>query len=448
MVLALLTFSGIAECVFLLKTFRARRLSVSHEVLFVAGHCYYILLPLFFAYFRILNNKYSAVYDLWDALAEKQVLLVLLAITLTPAFLAGSQLGKKRVKTRHHPNQRKGLTILFAPYVFLIALAVPLIYFGQSRLFGAYENLNRKKIEGDSFRAFLSGLAVLGTVSALCCFDSLFFSKINRNYSTTFRRFVKIFTPLGLILWLPLLASGGRSYVITSIFIVLIYWSNYVRTFSVKRSTVLLLFGVISIATMGSLRVGETPTVGRLVYYASTEPVLTATSMFGSIKDGTGAEFVPFRLPVYLLSDFVNLIPRVVLSNKDSYRRTPESDGYSVINPLGAFALELSLLVNFGWIGGFLAVFLFGAALSKARLRSLNCKEPVRQQFWRVSYAASSAWIPFSLFRDTFGISLIRGILGFGIAMPYLLLKSASTLQSTGPRQVFNSKIISVNESQ
>jgi hypothetical protein len=183
------------------------------------------------------------------------------------------------------------------------------------------------------------------------------------------------------------------------------------------------------------VRVGENPNAERFLYYASTEALLTSPSMFGAIADGEGAELTPLRVPVFLASDLANLAPRLIFPNKDSLRLDPKDRGFSIVNPLGAFALQLSLLINFGWLGGLLFLAVLGYAFSRILEESATSDKASLRRFWRIAYAATVAWIPFSLFRDPFSISLIRGMLGFGVISPLILLqlpKLVSIVNRTG----------------
>jgi oligosaccharide repeat unit polymerase len=422
---------------------------VTHELLFVGAHLYYGLLPIAFALGRTLPLRYGFVYALWDKLDEQQTTLALLVALASPAFLIGSKAamlrrgvlkGTSKVhrdlelvvsvasESEHHNLEiadlpEKNASWLLAPLTCCLALSVVVCLRGRKSLFGAYKNIDRVLIENDRWRAFLSGLAVLATAILLCYLDARFFHQLKRRLSSVVWRLRLVIVLIGLLIWTPLLIAGGRGYVATSMFILLVYWSTYIREFDRKKSAAFFLVGGILAVLLGSVRVGENPNAERFLYYASTEALLTSPSMFGAIADGKGAELTPLRLPVFLASDLANLAPRLIFPNKDSLRLDPKERGFSVVNPLGAFALQLSLLINFGWLGGMLFLAVLGYAFSRILEQSATSEKASSRRFWRIAYAATVAWIPFSFFRDPFSISLIRGMLGFGVISPLILLQ-------------------------
>ena len=110
--------------------------------------------------------------------------------------------------------------------------------------------------------------------------------------------------------------------------------------------------------------------------------------------------------PVYLASDFNNLVPALILPGKAALVKRPP-----VYNPLGGLHSFVSFNLNFGVLGTAVFWFFLPIALRYFKTRSSGT-------LWATMYIMCSAWMAFTFFRDPFKISLVKAILQASILIP------------------------------
>jgi hypothetical protein len=155
-----------------------------------------------------------------------------------------------------------------------------------------------------------------------------------------------------------------------------------------------LLAGLVGVYRMRS---------GNVFANILTEPLYTSISLLIVLARGDSHLA---RVPIYLGSDLINLVPGILLPNKERLmQEIPD-----VYSPLGAINSYVSFEANFGVLGT--AVFIFLFAWGTRRLRRTPGS-------WRTpAYVMISGWSGFALFRDPFAVSLVKDILEFSILMP------------------------------
>jgi hypothetical protein len=114
--------------------------------------------------------------------------------------------------------------------------------------------------------------------------------------------------------------------------------------------------------------------------------------------------------PDQLESDFLNLVPSVLLPNKFAILKKP--DAY---RPLGGLNSFVSFDLNLGMIGSGAFLFLWPMMFRYFRSRSSSTLSATM-------YVMCSGWLAFTFFRDPFSISLVKAIVQDSILMPALLV--------------------------
>ncbi len=122
--------------------------------------------------------------------------------------------------------------------------------------------------------------------------------------------------------------------------------------------------------------------------------------------------------PVYLASDFANLVPWLLLPDKASLiKRLP------VYSPLGAMNSFVSFNINFGVVGT--AIFLFLLAFAFRYLKSRSSST-----LFATIYTLCAGWMAFTFFRDPFKISLVKAIVQDSILIPIIIIGLGRLLTS------------------
>jgi hypothetical protein len=121
------------------------------------------------------------------------------------------------------------------------------------------------------------------------------------------------------------------------------------------------------------------------------------------------------NVPKFLVSDFVNLIPTVLLPGKAALLMDPNDYGYSVYTPLGALHSFFSFTINFGVIGTLPVMFGLGFGLRWLQING-------HLVLLRVLYVMLSSWLAFTFFRDPFTTSIVKNMFEFSILVPTLVI--------------------------
>ncbi len=164
------------------------------------------------------------------------------------------------------------------------------------------------------------------------------------------------------------------------------------------------------------MRTGDTPTTDSLYLFSTTETVQGSIALFNTLESNT-QQFDVVRMPEFLASDMVNIVPRIILPKKDDIRVTAEERGFVLDNPLGGLNVAVSLLINFGSIGSLVVVTLLGLTLSRLRRRAMSPRAVVH----RVTYAVIAATMLMSFYRDFFSITVVRWWILTGLMIPSFL---------------------------
>ncbi len=388
---------------------RDRRIVIDHRILFSVGHAYYLSLPLIMARVRILDGQYRFVWAIFDRIPDGRALLFSTwSLTMLLAFHAGCMAAQRwparpvRVAPASAPAATYWIPIVAVGFAYCIFFLVTILNLSVIR--SGYRSNDPTLIQSQTGRGTLAAAATLvgGTlIYARSRLRDVAWPMASSPRSATYRNavFGAAFLPVAAVL----LLAGGRLYITTVVLAGVVWVGVSVRPF---RRTTIVAGGIIvfvMLTAYGAVRTGDTPNAADMQLFSTTEGVQGAIALFNTLEDNSN-QFDAVRMPVLLASDMVNVVPRLILPNKDDIRITPDEIGFNLDNPLGGLNAAVSLLVNFGSAGSLVAIFLLGAAMTRLR----RAASAPRAEVLRVTYSIITATLLMVFYRDFFGISIVR----------------------------------------
>lgn len=402
---------------FLYKNSISKGIEINHITTFSIGWLYYWLLPIFLYRFKIYSDMILPFKEdmdrLNDAVNDKSIVIYTIYIlVLYLIFILGDYVAKtKFTSTQSMKLYLSDKMVLNIFYFILLPVVLFFAYQFKDYFFTGYTKL-------DWFRAELKGqfvsLSLLLFILYLFYVVNKYFNKLH--YANTKDLLMDLFCNKFFITYLfvgiYIVSMGGRLYFMTSIMIMIVFYTVYVK--KIKFSLFIRYFAILFVLM---ILVGVWRNSGQVsldftnIYTAVfAESILVGISLFNFIQyDFT---FL-FNKPIFLISDFVNIIPRFLFSSKDEYIMNFSDYGYAIYSPGGALNSFLSFVINFGIIGNLLFFFLLGFLLRYIKNTS--------NILGRISYIFISGILTFSFFRDPFSISIVKLIVQFGIIIPIVI---------------------------
>jgi hypothetical protein len=203
------------------------------------------------------------------------------------------------------------------------------------------------------------------------------------------------------LLWL-----GNRLNVVTFLFVMsAVYQSNFrkklkLRTVVWGGIALVVILGMVAI-WRGHLNVTDA------AFSLVQEPVLGSLSLVDYL-DTRGIAWI--NSPVYLASDFTDLIPALLLPGKAALRKHDP-----VFNPLGGLNSYVSFNLNFGVLGT--AVFLFLLAFGFRYLKSRS-----KNTLFATMYVMCAGWMAFTFYRDPFYVSIVKALFQDSFVEPIVIV--------------------------
>lgn len=371
---------------------RERRDISYHNYLFVFGFIYYMIIPLI-----IVKNKMLTDYPAMHLLDDYNLprffnIYILSCFIIFISFLTGSWIGKHSFKYRRKTN---GEPLLKASLINKFIVPIALV-----GLFVAY--LNR----GALFMGYLEGAdsALTGSIATIML-SSVFWLVYEL---ILYKKPSKIMLYTVIIFAVILLGLGSRMYVMIPTVACMVYLIE----FKVVKLKKLLIWGVmiaLFFTAMGLIRFGDAISMDGLMYIGFAEPCLTwisAESMFYYTK-------APdlFSFPYNFLTSIFNYIPAFLLPNKAEYIK---EIALPYDQPLGATNLIVSLVSNFGIIGGGIFMFYLGYGIEYVRKRK-------RSVFGTTFYICICGVLQFQFFRDN--LSIVNKVVIMNLLIIPLILR-------------------------
>ena len=398
-------------------------LEINHFMTFNIGFVFYWLLPWIIGLLGAYRE--SASMQLWYAVFDRisgtnLFLYALIALGVNLCFNLSAAVGTRIFSVKLARPRRIIFSRHFLWAYFSIGLVVAglLAYLLRSELFSGYRNWQQ-----------MAGLGWRGTMTAVSVFllSIAFINsvRIQELSHTSLSFWQAVRTPYFVIygvVALLVLSLGGRLYFISSLFMLLAYRTIFfqrvrLRVFGIFLAGVSVFSGILGLIRIG-IDVGRDSVLLNLLL----EPLYTSFSAIHFLSEGS---FPVFRWPIFLLSDFINLVPTIILPNKAELLLSPEKFGFVLFSPGGAQHSFFSFVVNFGWLGTLFAFAFIGMSLSwlKSRRESL---------LPAVMYVMITGWLVFTFFRDPFSVSIVKNIFEFSILIPIIIVTSLGLLTLPG----------------
>lgn len=368
-----------------------------HIYLFTFGCIYYLVLP----FIIVLTNSFidfPGMQNLYKYYDNKMNSIYIITVILCYiSFIIGSLfplnfLTKQSndIVTEHVIGNRD---------LFLISIIFFL--FGQ---FSILQNINNL-FQGYLVEYNAEFMGSIATVNTFFLFFLIYQKQKNKIKRNKYLEFYLVFALFEFSV--ILLGLGSRMYILIPLISYVLYLLNYKKISLHKifyRGCIIIVFFLC----VGLWRLGDNISLEGLLYIGIAEPAFTwisAESMY------TSNELPYFMFPSNYLTSFLNFIPTLLFPNKSSFME-PIPLFYD--NPLGATNLLVSLISNFGIIGSFVCLFLFGVILTTIRINSKSI-------FLKTYYFCVCGIIPFQLFRDS--ITIVNKMILYNIFIfPLLLL--------------------------
>jgi hypothetical protein len=391
---------------------RQRMMRIDHVVLFSAGFVGYWLLPIAVGSIGYLRDtpEMAPWFRMYDEVPTGKIAVYLALCLLTYlAFVLGdvacAKVASRPIRQRYLWEFSPNLLNLF--FIPALAIATAFAVSLRGELFVGYQGSIYEDFgwRGSFTAATLAllGLAVIYVVKR----------EQREGTAPSVRSVIgNRYTMAYLVFGALLVSMGARLYFATSLLMYLVYRSVFYRRIAVSRVLALTVVMAVLVGVVGVIRLGGSTSATRLVINLFSEFLYTSFSLINFLQTGV---FELVNVPKFLVSDFVNLIPTVLLPGKAALLMDPNDYGYSVYTPLGALHSFFSFTINFGVIGTLPVMFGLGFGLRWLQING-------HLVLLRVLYVMLSSWLAFTFFRDPFTTSIVKNMFEFSILVPTLVI--------------------------
>ena len=408
------------------KCLSRQGIEFNHVLAFSCGFLFYWVLPVGLGMWRFFDDTPAMAfwYGIFDDIDDaKFVGYLLISLGAYLSFVLGTERWERRPRKRPVPSDRRFLdTGIMKAYLLLAAMFLLFAGFEiRGEFFHGYSNIGA--IEELNSRSVFSAV-VMFSISLWIMNASMRHQNLGRSASirSVFANGFLTLYAIEAVLWVSV---GSRYVVLTSAFIFATYCSVYFKKWSPARMWGFLVLLLASALMVGAFRADlrVTQSVGEIAFDGFAETLYGAFSLTYFLREYS---FGVLRWPVYLLSDCIYLVPRILLPMKDSMIISPEDRGFHIESPVGGLNSFFSFMVNFGALGTMVFFFLlsYGMAALKSRRQSVLC---------RAIYSMISGSLLISFFRNSFEVSLIKDILQMSILIPAFVLSSVRFYSHSGP---------------
>jgi hypothetical protein len=421
---ALAAWYGVRKC------WSRQGIEFNHVLAFTCGFLFYWILPVALGIWRIFDDMtaMAAWYGIFDGIPDSKLagyLVISLGVYL--AFVLGTERGERCPHKSPKPGRKHPLNIglmngyLLLAVVFFLASGLAI----RGEFFRGYSNI--REVEDLMSRSVFSAVTVF-SIALWILYSSMRHQKLGQT-TANYKVFANRFLGLYFVEAILIISMGSRYFVLSSAFMFVVYCSVYFKKWSPATICTFLALLLVFALTVGAFRadLSVTQSTGEIAFSGLGETLNGALSLTYFLREYS---FGVLRWPVYLLSDYVYLVPRIFLPMKDSMVLNPEDRGFHIENPVGGTHSFFSFMINFGALGTLLFMFCFayGLALLKSRKQSILA---------RVVYSMISGWLLITFFRNSFEVSLVKDIFQMSILVPSFVLGSVYFLSSPlrGKRQ-------------
>lgn len=390
------------------KGITRRMVRINHVVCFSFGYIYYWVLPIaFFRYFpNIKDAYYQQIMTMYRTVESRKILFYLFSILFIYfSFILGTSVfAHKYIKKRKILEFNIKFRMEIICMILMLFLLLLVIYKNRSILFTGY--MGYSGMERQYTGMFSSILLMI-------CLGGL----LHIVYSTKEKFIIgikSVWFILFIVIAMTLISTGGRLYVASGIIAFICLYAVFYKPIKLSYLIGIAGLGMGLMAIWGYLRVGGSGESGfsillNSMYYLVAEPIYTSYSL---VKYMSTYSIALFRVPISLISAFVNLIPAIVFPNKADYIVTYKKLGYFVDAPLGALNSFTSYNIDFGLFGSVIFIFFLSYYLEKMRKKDKN--------IWKVVYVMLSSSLVFTFFRDPFSVSIVKYMFEYSFLIPWI----------------------------
>jgi hypothetical protein len=401
---------------FLVRTLAARRIQLGHLETFTFGFLVYCGVPLTLS-LQDLRGQ-DIVVQLWSQIAniggvEPLHFMIIWSTAFWLAFVSGSLLVRRRILDSRAPEPRPGSPVIYdkaAWRMVLIGLTALFFLFG---LFWAVQN------RGLLFRGYVGEFA---TTSIGPLQTTIFLMTMVMLFAAALRRHIGsgplMLTILVMIVLAVLSLSVGTRQALTVTFVAVLTFLSMQRK-GVPRGGLIVagilvfsLFALVSIWRVGAF---EPQAIFLLPAY---EPMFT---FFSAVTYTTYNDIPAFAAPIPLAAAFMNLVPSALWPGKVDLLSGILAD-YTIISPLGATHVIVSMLINFGWAGALVIGLLGGMAARKLQEAATRNPLIIPSSALLVGVLASDFW------RNAFQNAIVKSLFQAGTLFPLMLILMVALL--------------------
>lgn len=390
-------------------------IEIDHTFMFLVGYLFYWMFPMVFGSLRWFSNQ--PLMDKWYTYFsrtsdEVKLFYIILCFLYWLLFILGSYFGEnsivldnqieKGIELKERILRKFNFRVLFAITAILALISA---YQVKDNLFSGYSS-NIDPYQTREGVGFLVGLT--STLLAFLLIKTFFNKKTKVS-----KDFFSIYSLTYIFFAILVFSMGTRLYFLSQFCTIYVYIANYYIYIKTKDFLLLSLFVLSSFTIYGITRLGLSLELDldNLAFSFFGETVYTSFSLV-SFLDSQSINL--FQFPFPLISDFTNLLPSFIFPEKSvlvlSYK-----DIYNLDAPLGAFHSFVSLMINFGFGGALVLLFLTGFFLGRLK------RNAVFSEISRLLYVMISGNIAFTVYRDPFSVSIIKNILQFSIIVPMII---------------------------
>jgi MFS family permease len=366
-------------------------IEINHVTTFTFGFLFYWIFPIVIGlYGPRLGSKLAVAFSvLFDKRFVTPYIAACLGLYL--CFLAGDSVG---IRLFPHKKAMAGAKIPKLAFSFVAVAASVLTVYTWFALRAQLLLPYGTRITFNPARGTLSSsILLLGVVALMFTIDRPEIPWRRRLVSPYFLGFMA-----GAVV---LLFLGSRLYIASFFLMFVIYQSSLRRQWRLRTLLTGAFVFVLLLGLLGVWRAHEEIT--EAAPEILREPILTSLSLVHHLRYG---KIAYINSPVYLMSDFANLIPALIAPDKASLLKRPR-----VYTPLGGTHSFVSFNLNFGVLGTGVFWLLLPIAFRYLKARSSST-------LLATMYIMCSAWMAFTFFRDPFSISLVKAIFQYSILIP------------------------------
>lgn len=378
------------------------RIKINHVFCVSLGYVYYGLIPFwcFELQIEFSNRGYQSLLMHYSQISYvNRIKYVIISFLMYVLFLCGSRVNKKRFVIR-----KSEVTIQFSEQILfpcVILLGMIVLWLNRKFLFKGYNGI--RNVYKGTFSAYVIMLFAITLMNFFAKGRTIHFAK---NFFDKWGIAFALFSMM-------LLSMGGRLYVLTNIFAILVCYSCFhVKGISIRVFKRIFLGLILAAGVIGVVRQGRVIYLKDVLFNILEEPLYCSFSLLTYLENNEINHWLSF--PVILLSGFINLVPTVLFPDKIQYMKSVFDLGNDISSPLGGMHYFVSFTVDFGIVGSMGMFYIFG------RIMRVLSQEP-KTNLKKTIYCLICSYMTFGIYRDPIAISIVKDMIEFSIFIPVVV---------------------------